>query len=232
MAREGTHRTAKSHNRPTNGRFSRQLQLLRLLAVLAVPSFVFFGFMESGSAMEVKREGNHIHLSGFIAEDSPGRFGRAINDALLDLALSGDQDSAIELHLDLPRGGFAASSFELIKLIRAAQAHGTRFVAHVDAGSTCMSGCTFLFLAADERWISPEGRLIFHGFSQSRPNKPVPVPESYKQLYYRLLIKANEPFYRFFRHSRIVEDDIKVGFTGQTLHERSMFAGLITGLLD
>ena len=95
--------------------------------------------------------------------------------------------------------------------------------------ATCMSGCTFLFLAADERYIAPEGRLIFHGFSQADPENPVEVPQKFHDAYYRLLKSANEPFYRFFRHARIIEDDKKVGFTGKTLLERKVFTGLISG---
>jgi len=183
------------------------------------------------SAMEVERSGNHLVLSGEIAHYSPGVFNRNLVDALLELALAGDRDSPIFLHLNLPRGGDAAASFRLLDILRSAQAQGTQVVAQVSAGDTCMSGCTFLFLAADERWMAPEGRLVFHGFTPVDAKRPAKVPERYIDTYYNLLAAANQPFFEFFKSARIIEDDRKVGFTGQTLHDEPAFDGLITGLI-
>jgi len=185
---------------------------------------------QAAQAFTVERDGTHLYISGKIGIESPGVFNRNLVETLLELALAGDRDSSIHLHLDLPKGGVAAPAFKLVDLIRSAQSQGTKFVAHVDRGTTCMSGCTFMFLAANQRWIAPEGRLVFHGFSQADPSNPVEVPQHYHDAYYALLKSANEPFYRFFRQSRIIEEDRKVGFTGKTLFARDLFAGLITGL--
>jgi len=191
---------------------------------------IFLATAPLAGAVTVERTGNHLVITGKIGVESPSVFNRNLVDALLELAVSGDRESPVHLHLDLPSGGVAFPAFELVDLIRSAQAEGTEFVAHVGAGSTCMSGCTFLFLASDQRWISAEGRLVFHGFSQKDPARPVKVPQRFHDAYYGLLKAANEPFYRFFKQARIIEDDIKVGFTGKTLFEQGSFAGLITGL--
>lgn len=182
-------------------------------------------------AFSVERQGNHLFISGDIGPESPATFNRNLVESILELALAGDQQSPVYLHLNLPRGGDADASFKLVEIIRTAQSHGTQIVAKVGPGTTCMSGCTFLFLAASERWIAPEGRLIFHGFSQANPERPVEVPSSYHLAYDDLLKSANVNFYRFFKMARIIEDDRKVGFTGQTLYDHKAFSGLITGLM-
>lgn len=192
---------------------------------------IILGTGSTGSnAFDVERQGNHLTVSGVIGPESPASFNRNLVESILELALAEDLESPIHLHLNLPRGGEAGASFKLVELMRTAQSHGTKFVAHVDTGSTCMSGCTFMFLAADERWIAPEARLVFHGFSQSNPDKPVEVPNTYRIAYADLLKSANPEFYHFFKMARIIEDDRKVGFTGKTLFEQKAFAGLITGL--
>jgi len=210
------------------GGVKRTVMGVAVLGCLSAPVSVSGG----AAALEVERSGNHLVLSGEIAHYSPGVFSRHLVDALLELALAGDKDSPVYLHLDLPRGGDAAASFRLLQTLRSAQDHGTRFIAQVSAGDTCMSGCTFLFLASDERWMAPEGRLVFHGFTQADAANPVPVPKRFVDTYYSLLADANEPFFEFFKAARIIEDDRKVGFTGQKLHDEPAFAGLITGLVS
>ncbi len=198
---------------------------------LMMASLVFFFMPGQAKAVEIERFANHLVLSGEIADYSPGALNRNLVEALLDLALAGDRKSPVYLHLNLPKGGDAAASFRLVDIIKSAQDQGTRVVAQVSAGDTCMSGCTFLFLAADERWMAPEGRLVFHGFTQRNAARPVPVPERYIQTYYKLLAAANQTFFEFFKAARIIEDDRKVGFTGQTLFDERAFAGLVTRLL-
>lgn len=201
-----------------------------LLSGVFVASFAWNLHGTDAMAFDVVRHGTHLVVSGDIDSESPASFNRHLVETILELALAGDQDSPIHLHLDLPRGGEADASLKLVELMRRAQSHGTRFVAHVDAGSTCMSGCTFMFLAADERWMAPEARLIFHGFSQSNPERPVEVPQEHQIAYRNLLRSASTAFYRFFEMARIIEDDRKVGFTGKTLFEQKAFTGLVTGL--
>ncbi|EEE45004.2 S49 family peptidase domain-containing protein [Roseibium alexandrii] len=198
---------------------------------LMMASLVFFLMPGRANAVEIERFANHLVLSGEIADYSPGALNRNLVEALLDLAMAGDRTSPVYLHLNLPKGCDAAASFRLVDIIRSAQDQGTRVVAQVSAGDTCMSGCTFLFLAADERWMAPEGRLVFHGFTRRNAARPGPVPERYIETYYKLLAAANQTFFEFFKATRIIEDDRKVGFTGQTLFEERAFAGLVTRLL-
>ncbi len=202
---------------------------IRIAMIAAVLLVILFNPI-SATAFSIDRNENHLRISGVIGDESPGVFNRNLVETLLEMGLSGDRASAVHLYLDLPKGGKAAPALRLVDLVRAAQEHGTVFIAHVEARTTCMSGCSFLFLSSDERWIAPDGRLVLHGFSNADPDHPVEVPKSFKESYYSLLRRANEPFYRFIKASRIVEDDIKVGFTGKTLFERSAFDGLITGL--
>ncbi|MCR9282586.1 MAG: hypothetical protein NXH99_12900 [Rhodobacteraceae bacterium] len=220
-------------NRPLLKTFADATKLGRsipLLRALAVCSALFMS--TRSEAVTILVEDNNLFLSGSIAEWSPELFSIKLAETLLGLQREGDTESFVRLHLDLPEGGLASASFELVNLMRVAQAHGTKFSAHVASDATCMSGCVFLFLAADERWIAPEGKLIFHGFSSRNGETHPTVPAEYIQSYYDLLKSANEQFYEFFKASRIIEENKKVGFTGKTLFEQEVFSGLITGLVE
>ncbi|GAA0770553.1 hypothetical protein E1180_11545 [Roseibium denhamense] len=228
MATGGSAKTGVGNKARSQGKDTARVLRLVLCGLL-----VFGGFMTTSqptSAFTVERDTNHLMISGKIGPESASVFNRNLVEALLDLAFTGDRDSPVHLHLDLPHGGLADVSFHIVDIMKRAQTQGTRFAAHVGPEASCMSGCTFLFLAADERWIAPEGRLIFHGFANPDGTSVKKIPVKYARDYYGLLKFANTRFYEFFKQSRIIEDDKKVGFTGTTLFNQTAFAGLITGL--
>lgn len=181
-------------------------------------------------ALTIETFDRGLRLSGEITQESPRLFSISLAKVLLERQARGDRSGLVHLHLDLPQGGLAAASFQLVDLMRSAQSHGTKFAVHVGSKATCTSGCTYLFLAANERWISPEGRLIFHGFSHPDPGHAIDIPEEFVTSYRDLLRSANKPFYDFFDAARIIEDNKIVGFTGRTLFRQDAFSGLITGL--
>lgn len=201
--------------------------LLTQFSWVALASLVF---TSSTNALTIRKAEGGLTLAGEITQSSPREFAVSLAELLLEMHARGDGNSLIELHLDIPNGGMSEASFHLVELMKAAQSHGTKFTAHVGNEATCMSGCTYLFLAANERWIAPKGRLIFHGFSQTDPQRPTTIPGDYIKTYRELLKSANEQFYNFFTAARIIEDNKMVGFTGSTLIKQRAFYGLITGL--
>ena len=216
---------------PVTEPFKKNCTLRRSLLLLAA-SCTFAGFVptDDANALVIETSDNGLRLSGEITQESPRQFSVGLARVLLEMQASGDRNSPVRLDLDLPSGGLTSASFQLVELMKTAQAHGTKFAAHIDEKATCMSGCTYLFLAANERWIAPEGKLIFHGFSQGNPEEPVEIPGAYFSAYQELLKSANKSFFDFFKAARIIEQNKVVGFTGRTLFSQRAFSGLITGL--
>lgn len=208
---------------------STRRSCLTLFACFAFASLVF---ASSANSLTITKTEGGLMLSGEIAHSSPRVFAVNLAELLLEMHATGDREGLIELHLDIPKGGTSEASFRLVELMKAAQSHGTKFAAHVGNEATCMSGCTYLFLAANERWIAPRGKLIFHGFSQTDPQRPTTIPGNFFKTYRELLKSANERFYDFFTAARIIEENKMVGFTGSTLFKQKAFSGLITGLLN
>lgn len=208
---------------------STRKSCLTLFACFAFASLVF---SSSSNALTIRKTEGGLTLAGEISHSSPRVFAVNLAELLLERHAAADRDGLIELHLDIPTGGTSEASFHLVELMKAAQSHGTKFAAHVGNEATCMSGCTYLFLAANERWIAPKGRLIFHGFSQTDPQRPTTIPDDFFNTYRELLRSANEQFFDFFTAARIIEDNKIVGFTGSTLFKHRAFSGLITGLIN
>lgn len=202
---------------------------MTLLTFFAFTSLVY---VSTANALTIRKTESGLSLEGEIVQSSPRVFAVSLAAFLFEMHARGDRNSLIELHLNIPKGGTSDASFHLVELMKAAQTHGTKFAAHVGNEATCMSGCTYLFLAANERWIAPNGKLIFHGFSQAGPQRPASIPHNYFKTYRELLKSTNQQFYNFFKAARIIEDNKLVGFTGSTLVKQSAFSGLITGLIN
>lgn len=200
------------------------------LLMLASVGCTCFLFAATAGALTIAKGEGSLRLEGVITEESPRTFSARLAELLLEMQERGDKSTSIRLHLDIPKGGLASASFRMARLMKIAQSHGTTFSAHVGGRATCMSGCTYLFLAANERWVAPDGKLIFHGFNRLGRDDQAEIPTEYFEAYYNLLKSANESFFSFFKAARIIEENRTVGFTGRTLFEHKAFSGLITGL--
>ena len=183
-------------------------------------------------ALEIRSSGNNIYLSGEIQPYDDQAFSLTLSRVMLDLMAPEDRRKPIFVHLDIPNGGLADVSFKIASIIETAVRHGNApVITLVPGGKTCVSGCTFIFLSGAERQAAADARFIFHGFNYVPSEVPRHVVQDLMDRYRTLLHKTDPAFYRFFETAGVIERNLYVGFTGQTLFEHPAFNNVITKII-
>jgi hypothetical protein len=173
------------------------------------------------AAAAVTNNGGTVRILGDIATDEQVAFTLAFADAML----SAKRDAEIDLVLDSP-GGDIRGALGVVRVIRAAQAYGTRVHADVPQGAECSSACVAILAVADRRTMAVDSELVVHGISYVGPRGDVADEiRAYGEESLGVIEAADSRFGRFLRENHVIDRNIELRFSGGDLS--AAFGGFV-----